>query len=407
MNIELVRKVDYWAGIPVCFLLTVVERLLGIFSLRHPPSKDPKKFLFIELSEMGSAILAYPAMRLVKNEYKDAELFFMIFEKNRASVDLLGIVPKENVLTISDKSLVGFFFDVVKNVYRLNKRGIDVTFDLELFARATAILTYLSGAPKRVGLCRYRMEGLYRGSLLTHRMPYNFGQHISKLFVSFVRALDLPEKSLPTMESTIPDDDIEPAVYEPTKEGTDSIMAKLTREGRGVEDALRLIILNPSAGEIPIRGWPVENFIELGRMLLQDPGVQIVVTGIEGDRPVAEKVCDGLGQERCVNFVGKTTLAELLDLYCVTDVLITNDSGPAHFASLTPIKNFVFFGPEAPILYAPLGERTSVLYSGFPCSPCLTAFNHRNTACVDNRCLQAITPEEVHEKILAVLSRDR
>ena len=63
---------------------------------------------------MGSAILAYPTMRAIKKQYPSAELFFLIFEKNRASVDLLNMIPRENVLVIREKSLVHFLADVLK-----------------------------------------------------------------------------------------------------------------------------------------------------------------------------------------------------------------------------------------------------------------------------------------------------
>ena len=77
-------------------------------------------------------------------------------------------------------------------------------------------------------------------------------------------------------------------------------------------------------------------------------------------------------------------------------LLITNDGGPGHFASLTPIRTLVFFGPETGKLYGPLGSRATVLESGLACSPCLSAYNHRQTFCDgDNQCLQRIAPDPV------------
>jgi len=74
---------------------------------------------------------------------------------------------------------------------------------------------------------------------------------------------------------------------------------------------------------------------------------------------------------------------------------VTNDSGPAHFASLTDIRVFTLFGPETPILYAPLGEHGTPLYANLACSPCVSAFNHRKTTCTDNQCLKRILPAQV------------
>jgi ADP-heptose:LPS heptosyltransferase len=99
----------------------------------------------------------------------------------------------------------------------------------------------------------------------------------------------------------------------------------------------------------------------------------------------------------CRDLTGYTrNLHELLMLFHQADLLITNDGGPGHFASLTPIQTLVFFGPETSRLYGPISERATVLESGMACSPCLSAYNHRDTPCNgDNQCLQQIDVAQV------------
>ncbi len=397
MNVDLVRKIDFWLGVPTCRLLTLLGFFLKPFKRKAPAR--PHKFLFVELSEMGSAILAYPTMKAVERNYPSAEQFFLIFEKNRPSVDILKIIPPENVLVIAEKSLLVFLASVLKVIFRMRREKIDCVFDLELFARVTAILTYLSGAPIRVGFHRFRMEGLYRGNLHTHQIQYNYQQPISKSFLSFVKVLRYPNKNWPTLEEAIPDQELERAVYQPTKAGMKHLRNKLSGFYPDIDEGHKLIILNPSAGEIPIRAWPVEKYIELGKRLLADPGNVIILMGAGADGKTTREVHQALAHERCIQFTGQTTFPELMDLFSISHLLVTNDSGPAHFASMTPIENFVFFGPETPRLYGPLGENAHILYSDFPCSPCLTAYNHRNTSCRDNKCLQVITVDEVYDLI--------
>ena len=99
------------------------------------------------------------------------------------------------------------------------------------------------------------------------------------------------------------------------------------------------------------------------------------------------------------------SIRELLMLFHSADLLITNDGGPGHFASLTPIRTFVFFGPETSRLYGPLGARASTYESGIACSPCLSAYNHRQTFCdSDNQCLKRIAPDPVLNDALAALA---
>ena len=98
MKVDTMRRIDHLAGVPLCFLVTLLTKFLSVFSFRKMPTV--KNVLLIELSEMGSAILVDPAMRKLKD--KGASLYFVIFKKNAPSLHLLGTVPKENIFTIRE-----------------------------------------------------------------------------------------------------------------------------------------------------------------------------------------------------------------------------------------------------------------------------------------------------------------
>jgi ADP-heptose:LPS heptosyltransferase len=82
--------------------------------------------------------------------------------------------------------------------------------------------------------------------------------------------------------------------------------------------------------------------------------------------------------------------------------MVTNDSGPAHFAAAAGLPTVVLFGPETPNLYQPLGN-SKAIYAGIACSPCVSAHNHRKSACNDNVCMRAISVEQVFQALTAVL----
>src|SRR5439155_10845141 len=98
---------------------------------------------------------------------------------------------------------------------------------------------------------------------------------------------------------------------------------------------------------------------------------------------------------RAVSFAGRTSIRELLTLYGLSELLVTNDSGPAHFGALTSVDVVTLFGPETPKLFGALTPRSHPLWAGIACSPCINAFNDRLSACTDNRCMQVITVEQV------------
>lgn len=137
-------------------------------------------------------------------------------------------------------------------------------------------------------------------------------------------------------------------------------------------------------------------------------GYVVGVIGMTEDTPLAEVISSRCQSPYCIDLTGYTrTVMELITLLHMASLLITNDGGPGHFASLTPIPSIIFFGPETAVLYGSLGEKAVSLHVPLPCSPCLTAYNHRKSPCDgNNECLKAIDPEEVFDKARELLKRN-
>ncbi|OIR00812.1 ADP-heptose--LPS heptosyltransferase 2 [mine drainage metagenome] len=400
MKVDTMRAIDRWVGIPLCFLLT----LLQLFTSRRGEGGKPRRILFLELSEMGSTILADPAMRKARQVF-EAELFFVIFKRNAASLDFLRTVPEENVYTIREDSLLTLAADTLGFLAWCRRRRIDTVVDLELFSRFTALLTGMSGAANRVGFYRFHNEGLYRGELLTHRVAYNPHIHIAKNFVALINALACPVVETPYSKTFIPDEEITiPRII--AGERDSERMRATVREAFPAydPDQHRIVLFNPNASELlPQRRWPQSHFVALANQVLthwQD--VVILITGAPDEDFQAEKLKGRTDHPRMVNFAGKVRLSELPTLYELASLMVTNDSGPGHFASVTDMPTIVLFGPETPALYAPLGN-TEAITAHLACSPCVSASNHRKTACRDPLCMQAIPPERVFDSIRAVL----
>lgn len=403
MKVGFMRWVDHWIGVPVCFLLSLAAALLKLLGLRKLDREfEPRRILFIELSEMGSTILAYAALKKARDQL-GAEPYFLIFEENAESVRLLDVIPEDNLITIRSRSLVLFARDAVAAILTLRARTIDTAVDLELFSRFTAVLSLLSGAKALVGFHRYEMEGLYRGTFQTHRVSYNPYYHMSRNFLALIGALEAGPSCEPMLKARIEETAVSCAKVVSSEEARARVMAKLRQVNPKIGGDARIVLLNPGASQfLPIRKWPLEHYLALAQRVLSVPDTYVVIIGVASDRPEAQALGDAITDPRLIDFTGRTAnLRELVDLYNVSRALVTNDSGPAHFASLTGIRNVVLFGPETPDLYGPLGDNCVAFHSGLACSPCVSAYNHRKTSCTDNRCLQQIPPDEVFEAIRA------
>ena len=111
-----------------------------------------------------------------------------------------------------------------------------------------------------------------------------------------------------------------------------------------------LILLNANASDmLPLRRWESARYAELaGRLLARFPEACIAFTGAGNEAEKSQRLARQVDSPRCFSLAGETTLRQLLVLYGLASVLVTNDSGPAHFATLTPIHTVTLFGPETP-----------------------------------------------------------
>lgn len=410
ISVNTMRAIDHWVGVPLCAVVSpLVAFIDGVKNIFSRPVDTPRKLLFIELSEMGSAILVDPAMR--NAQARGAEIFFLIFKSNRASLTLLNTVKSENIFTIDSSSLSGLIKDTLRFLVVARKHRIDTVIDLELFSRFTALLTGLCGARRRVGYHIFHGEGLWRGFMLTRKVHYNPHIHITKNFLSLIHAAFAKHIEVPFSKIHIPDSEVklEQAVIDPVALNKVKEQIEQLASSAGINythGKQRLILVNPNASDLlPQRRWAQQRFSELIQGLHQRyPEDLILITGSPAEFDYVEKVRTVANVKHALNFAGQVTFAQLPPLYTLSDVMVTNDSGPGHFSAVTALRTVVLFGPETPALYGSVGNSIAIT-ANLACSPCVSAANHRKTPCHDNVCMQAISVEQVLEKMALQLSQ--
>ena len=399
MGVRKMILIDRWLGVPLCLVFTWLRSLLA----RRPTGRaGVQSILFIKLAEQGSTVLAYAALREAVRRVGRENVFMMVFDNNRFILDALGVIPPENVIPLRHHNLPALVQAALGAVWRLRRLRIGAAIDLEFFARSSALLALLSGAPVRVGFHAYFGEGPYRGDLMTHRVRYNPHVHTTAAFSMLVAALDQVPEAFPrfdylpqTSEHLLP-------MFEVRDEEVAKVRRLLARYTDPAADAAPpLILLNANASDlIPLRRWASAGYVEVARRLLAEyPEAVVAFTGAPEEAAKAQALVEQVASGRCFSLAGETTLRQLLVLYTLADVLVTNDSGPAHFAALTPIHTVTLFGPETPQLFAALTPRNTALWAGIACSPCVSALNNRQSACRDNVCMSRITADQVFDAV--------
>ena len=400
VGIQTLQGTDRWVGGPLCAILTLLRKIFESTGRSGP--RQFRRILFVKFAEQGSTVLAYPAILRAIEMVGRENVYFVVFEDNRFILDAMEIIPDGNVITIATNSLFGLATGALRAVLQVRKIGIDAVIDMEFLTRFSAILTFMTGAKSRLGFHTFFGDGPYRGDLMTHRLLYNSHLHTSQMFEAMVEALTRDPAVLPTFDFK-PFADQPLAKFRPSLSEVDEINALLQHENPSIGSA-PLILLNPNASDLlPLRRWPSLRYVELARRLLERyPELFIGFTGAPAEAGPNNQLANEVGSDRVIRLAGKTTLRQVLVLYTRSEILVTNDSGPAHFASMTPIRVVALFGPETPALFATQSPNATALWAGIACSPCVNAYNNRQSVCRNNLCMQAITVDDVFEEVTRI-----
>lgn len=380
MNIQQMRKIDYYVGGIICLFLDIFERIRRVFS-SEPASPEIKRILVTKYLGMGSILLATPTLRALRERYPESRIVFLTFAGNADFARRIGLV--DDVLAIKTSPFPIFVRNLAATLLTIRREKFDVVFDLEFFARFSTIVSYLSRAPIRLG---YYLPKLWRGDLLTHQIHFNPYRHVTEIF-----AAQLAPFGIEVTDFTL----VAPEIREESISGVKSLLRKYE-----IREEERIIAVNVNASELSKeRRWPRENFVELVKAFAEKKCGRVVLVGSPDEAEYVRSVHDSLPGEikgEVVDLSGRLNLEDFIALIRTCSLFISNDSGPLHIASALGIPTVSFYGPESPHLYGPVGSDNLVFYAGVYCSPCLNVYNAKRAMCNgDNRCIREIKPEEV------------
>ena len=354
---------------------------------------------------MGAAMMIYPSLQLIKNKVENPTVYCLTLKSIKSSWELLDAIPSENIYAIDDKNLFLFFTSLFSNILKLRKKKLDLIIDYELFMRVSAIISFMIKSKYRVGFNKYELEGLYRGSFYDFKCAFNQNSHIAKNFLSLTKtALDF-EHQYPNYKGHISASELSLPVYQ-----TNAML------GKGLQEKIKaiypeyennqLILVAPDVGyNLTIRNYPKDLLANvINKILNHFPDKLVLLVGTPDNMGTCKDVSAQVNHPRCINFCNQApALREFFELLHMSELLITNDNGPAHFAGATGTKVLALFSTDSPFIYGPLGSCV-IMYSFYQCSPCISAFNHKTSKCSNNLCLQTIKPEAVYEMAVKVIN---
>jgi heptosyltransferase II len=268
-------------------------------------------------------------------------------------------------------------------------------FDLAiLFPNAfePALVAALARVARRVG---YATDG--RGFLLTHALAvpeWRGRRHEVFYYLEIVAGLERLLTGASSVGSSEPRAELR--VSEERRRAALEILAS-----RGLSPGRPLVALCPGSTNSRAKRWPAERFAALADMLAEEAGAEVFILGSGEDAEVSAEV-SAQARHSPLDLTGQTSLAETAALLGVADLLVTNDTGPAHLADAVGCPVVVIFGPTNPVTTRPFSPRAVVVREPPLCAPCML-----RDCPIDHRCMTAIGPRDVFARAAGVLESRR
>ena len=400
MHPDTMRFIDRWAGIPLCFFTSL---LLWKNKKTSIGTEITDTIVFIGIAEIGALVVAYPAIQEARKKNPNSRVCFITAPVGKQTLELMDFDEKD-ILLIRTSSIKNILGDIIKLRNAFKKVSVSAVV-LEPFTRFSTLVASWIGASKRIGCYRFLAEGVYLGNLLTHRLVYNPHLHASQTYFTLAKLLEEPESVEPSLKKVVASQIKNRLRIEIPENEQETLKQRLQREIPAFS-LKKIVLLNANASDIvPLRKWSLDNFVELAKRLLENSEITVVLTGSPEEQEACADLALKIDPDRVINFAGKTTFKELITLYSLSDLLVTNDSGPVHFASTTNLPVIALFGPETPKIFGPMSPHAKVISLGLACSPCISVFNQKKSSCTDNQCMKQITVEMVIQETQKILRK--
>lgn len=319
---------------------------------------------------LGDAVMTTPAMERLRASFPNAHIALLA---TPLTVGLFQGSPLVNEVIEYRRREGGVkaFFDTV-GLLRAQPFDLAVLFQNAFEA---ALLASLGGAKLRIGFAE---QG--RAALLTHKLhrgAEHRNRHQVEDYLDIVAECErvcLGESFKPKIEKPLPSLIANSA----QRQAANTMLQNLSIAGRRP-----LIALNTGATNSRAKCWPADRFAELADRLIDQLKAQIILIGGAAEADYAEAVARQINRQGATNLAGKTSMAELIGLLAECDLLVSNDTGPAHVAAALGTATLTIFGPTNEFETSPTGRRSELIRAdNIECARCM----HRDCP-IDHRCM--------------------
>ena len=331
---------------------------------------------------VGDSVMTLPALRALRRVLPEAEITLVV---RPGAKGIFSDVEFIDQLLIYDRRTA---FSIIPQIRAWRQRHFDLAI---LFQNAfeAALIPFLAGVPLRLG---YATES--RQALLTHPLPppdWRSSRHEVFYYLYLITALE--QLLFGTSEICEQDPDASLDIPAARKAQAENLLRSY-----GVREGEPIIALCPGSINSRAKRWPADSYAALADRLI-DSHRQVLLIGSAAEVGVSREVTSRM-RKKPVLLTGKTSLDQITAVLSLVDLVVTNDTGPAHIAAALGRPTLVIFGPTNPLTTRPFAPQAEILRHPPECAPCML-----RDCPIDHRCMTAITVDEVFEHSHALLKR--
>jgi heptosyltransferase II len=324
---------------------------------------------------VGDAVMQIPALRQLRAIFADAHITLCTRDwANGIYADAEFI---DEILTVNPN----------ESVFSQSKKLRENQFDLAiLFTNSfqTALIAKFSKIKTRFG---YANEG--RSVLLTNAIAKPTWKNERHEVFYYLNLISEVEKHYFGMVS-----EQNPQFDLQVSDERKLLARKVLREN-GVDLSKPVIVFCAGSTNSRAKRWQTESYAKLNDRIQRELNANVVLIGDKSELDISREVI-AKAEVKPILMTGKTSLNEATAVLSVSDLLVSNDTGPAHISAALGTKTIVIFGPTNPKTTHPIGSE--VVRKNVDCSPCML-----RDCPIDHRCMTQISPDEIFAKVKRII----
>lgn len=333
----------------------------------QPSESEAPKILVIGPSWVGDMVMAQPLFAKLKQNNPQVSIDVLAPEWTKALLARMPEVNQALSMPIGHGELNLFArYHLAKSLRAKNyERAIVLPNSFK-----SALIPMWAKIPKRTGWL-----GECRLGVLTDKKKLDKAQ-FPLMVERFVALADLSQQTVS---------------FSPPKLVADSTNASQLAEKFNINKEQPILSMCPGAEYGPAKRWPAPYFAKTANYFIEQ-GWQVCLLGSNKDDEIGQAIKKD--SPKSINLIGKTALADAIDLISLSRAAITNDSGLMHIAAALSIPLVAIFGSSDPRFTPPMGEPIEIISLQLSCSPCfkrVCPLKHMN-------CLNQLQPEQVIKK---------